>query len=489
MRKPETTKRLSTGIAGLDQVLSGGLLPQRSYLVRGVAGTGKTTLGIHFLTAGAARGERTLYITLGQPEDGIRHDAQSFGFNLSGIPILDLSPTPEFFTKVKAYDIFTPADVEREPTTQKVIEQVEKHKPQRVFVDAITQFRHLASDSQQFHKQTLAFLNYLTEKQATVLFTSESSRVTPDDDLQFHSDGIITLGVTEHGRTLKVSKFRGSNCQHGRHALRITDRGLTVYPRLLPEAHRQAFVPEVIPSGIAALDEVLHGGVERGTTTLITGPAGVGKTTMALHFVNEAAKRGEHSVVYVLEEPLSVLTARSEALKIPISAMIKKGALSLFQVEPHRYMPEEFVGIVRQEVEQRQARLVMIDSIAAYRKFLRGDDLMTDLHALSQYLQNMGVKIVLTNEIEQIAGGFQATEYGVSYLAGNVIYLRYMERRTKKGALEIGRCVGVLKKRLTDFEKTVRELEITGEGMKVGEPVLGLQGVLSTMPVVDEWQA
>ncbi len=489
MPEAETTKRLSTGIAGLDEVFYGGLIPQRSYLVRGRAGTGKTTLGFHFLTAAADHGERTLYITLGQPEAGIRQDAQGFGFDLTGIPFLDLSPTAEFFTKVKTYDIFTPADVEREPTTQKIIEQVERHKPQRVFVDAITQFRHLASDSQQFHKQTLAFLNYLTGKQATVLFTSESSRVTPDDDLQFHSDGIITLGVTEHGRTLKVSKFRGSGYQEGRHALRITDQGLLVYPRLFPEAHRQPFVPEVIPSGIAALDEVLHGGVERGTTTLITGPAGVGKTTMALHFVNEAAKRGEHSVVYVLEEPLAILTTRSEALGIPIRAMVEKGTLSLFQVEPHRYMPEEFVGIVRQEVEQRQARLVMIDSIAAYRKFMRGDDLMTDLHSLCQYLQNMGVKILLTNEVEQIAGGFQATEYGVSYLAGNIIYLRYMERRTKAGTLEIARCVGVLKKRLTDFEKTVRELEIIGVGMKVGEPIIGLRGVLSTMPVVDDYQA
>jgi len=485
----ETTKRLSTGVAGLDEVLYGGLLPQRSYLVRGAAGTGKTTLGFHFLTAGAAHGVPTLYITLGQREAGIRQDAQGLGLDLTGIPVLDLSPTPEFFTKVKTYDIFTPGDVEREPITQKIIEQVEQHKPRRVFVDAITQFRHLASDSQQFHKQTLAFLNYLTEKQATVLFTSESSRATPDDDLQFHSDGIITLGVTEHGRTLKVSKFRGSGFQEGRHALRITDQGLVVYPRLLPEAHRQPFVLEMIPSGIATFDAVLHGGVERGTTTLITGPSGVGKTTMALHFVNEAAKRGEHSVVYVLEEPLSILTTRCEALQIPMRAMIEKGLVSLFQVEPHRYMPEEFVQIVRQEVEQRQARLVMIDSIAAYRKFLRGDDLLTDLHVLCQYLQNMGVKILLTNEVEQVAGGFQATEYGVSYLAGNIIYLRYMERRTKDGALEIGRCVGVLKKRLTDFEKTVRELEITGEGMKVGEPIIGLQGVLSTMPVVDERQA
>ncbi len=488
MPDPETTKRLSTGIAGLDEVLYGGLLPQRSYLVRGGAGTGKTTLGLHFLTAGAAKGERTLYITLGQPQARIRQDAQTFGFDLAGIPILDLSPPPDFFTKVKTYDIFTPADVERVPTIQKISEEIEKEKPQRVFVDAFSQFRYLASNPQQFHKQILAFLYYLTEKKATVLFTSEPSRVTPDGDLQFLSDGIINLTITEHGRTIRVSKFRGSGFQEGRQALRITGRGLVVYPRLLAEAHGQPFQLEAISSGIAALDEVLHGGVERGTTTLITGPAGVGKTTMALHFVNEAAKRGEHSVVYVLEEAVPILTKRSEALHIPVSTMIGKGLLSLTQVEPHRYMPEEFVGIVRQEVEQRQARLVVIDSITGYRKFLRGDDLLTDLHTLSQYLQSMGVTVFLTNEVAQIAGGFQATEYGVSYLAGNIIYLRYMERRTEAGALEVRRCVGVLKKRLSDFEKAVRELEITDAGMKVGGPIIGLRGVLSTMSVVDERQ-
>ena len=450
MPEPETTKRLSTGIAGLDEVLHGGLLPHRSYLVRGTAGTGKTTLGLHFLAAGAPNGEKSLLITLGTPEARIRLDAETFGFDLTGIPIIDLTPAPDFFAKAKTYDIFSPADVEREPITRKITEQIEKQKPQRVFVDAITQFRYLASDPQQFHRQVLAFLHYLTEQQATVLFTSEYSNVTPDDDLQFLCDGIINVANTEHGRTLTVSKYRGSGFQEGRSAMRITERGILVYPRLLPEAHHQNFAPEPIPCGIAGLDELMHGGMERGTVTLITGPSGVGKTTLAMHFVQEAAKRGEHSVAYILEEPLSTLRKRCDMLHLPLSTLIQQGTLALMQVEPHRYMPDEFVGIVRQEVEKRKARIV--------------------------------------NEVQQIAGGFQASEHEISYVAGNILYLRYMERRTEARALEVGRCIGVLKKRLSDFDHTVCEFRITGGGIKGGGPIVGLRGILSTMPVVDQRQ-
>jgi len=235
-RLAESNERLSTGIAGLDEVLHGGLIPQQSYLVRGSAGTGKTTIGCHFLTAGAANGEKCLFITLGTPEARIRLNAQTFGFDLTGIPIIDLTPAPDFFAQSKSYDIFSPADVERTAITLKITQHIEKHKPQRVFVDALTQFQYLASDPQQFHKQTLAFLHYLNKNRATVLFTSECSNETPDTSLQFLCDGIVNVAITEHGRTLDVGKFRGSGFQEGRHAMRISDRGMLVYPRLLPEA-------------------------------------------------------------------------------------------------------------------------------------------------------------------------------------------------------------------------------------------------------------
>ncbi|MDH7475352.1 MAG: ATPase domain-containing protein, partial [Anaerolineae bacterium] len=198
-------QRLSTGIVGLDEVLHGGFTPGRAYLVRGGPGTGKTTLGLHFLTAGSANGEKVLFITLGEPEAMIRQNAESLGFDLSGIAFLDLSPTPEFFAQVETYDIFSPAEVEREPTTRKIVEQVERLKPSRVFIDAMTQFRYLAADPYQYRKQVLSFLRFLVERDTTVLFTSEGSAEAPDADLQFLSDGIIHLEYAPEGRTLCVN--------------------------------------------------------------------------------------------------------------------------------------------------------------------------------------------------------------------------------------------------------------------------------------------
>lgn len=268
----EGMQRLTTGVAGLDVVLLGGLIPSRSYLVRGTAGTGKTVLGLHFLTAGAARGERVLFISLMEPERNIRQNAAALGFNMEGVAFLDLSPTPEYFARVETYDIFAPAEVERAPMTRAIIERIDEVQPQRVFVDSMTQFRYLSPDPFQFRKQVLSFLRYLIDRGATVLSSSEPGPGTPDDDLQFISDGVLTLEVTPEGREIWVGKFRGSAFREGRHSMRLTDRGMLVFPHLVPEEFGQPFVPERVPSGVPELDELLDGGVERGTVTIIGGP-------------------------------------------------------------------------------------------------------------------------------------------------------------------------------------------------------------------------
>jgi circadian clock protein KaiC len=466
--------RVSTGSTGLDEILYGGFIPKRAYLVRGGPGCGKTTLGLHFLTEGTAKGERGLLISLGEPEAEIRANAQTLGFDLAQVHFLDLSPNATFFTEVQTYDIFSPAEVEREPVTQQILEQIETLHPQRVFLDAMTQFRYLAADAFQFRKQVLSFLRFLIEQGATVLFTSEGSVSAPDDDLQFMSDGVINLQSGPEGRTISVSKFRGSDSRSGNHTMRLTNQGMLVFPRLLPEQHARHFEKEKITSGVPELDELLHGGLERGTISLLTGPTGVGKTTLGLQFMKEAAGRGERSVVYTFEELQETLLQRCEALNIPVRVMLQRGTLSVVQIEPLHFTPDEFARMVRSEVEQQHASIVMLDSIAGYRVSLYANEISTHLHALCKYLQNMGVAVLLINETESIVGEFHVSDIAISYLADTIVFLRYLEL---KG--EMRKVIGVLKKRLSSFERTLREIEMSRYGIKVGQPLTNLQGILT----------
>lgn len=472
-------RRLSTGIRGLDEILHGGLIPGRAYLVRGGPGSGKTTLGLHFLAMGVANDEPSMYITFGEPAEQIKSNGADIGLNTEAMHFLDLSPSSEFFSQIQTYDIFSPAEVEREPTTQKLIESFDAVKPARVFLDAITQFRYMSTDAFQFRKQVLSFMRFLLEGGATVIFTSEASPSAPDEDLQFMSDGVIHLHNSSKGRTLQVTKFRGSDFRSGYHSVRLTDTGMQISPRLQPEVHKRSFIAESIASGVPELDQMLHGGLERGTVTIFTGPTGAGKTTIGLQFMKEAAGRGERSLVYTFEETEDILVARSESVNIPVHAMINFGTLSIVQIEPLQLSADEFTNLVRQEVEEKKARIVMIDSITSYRLAMRGQNLVTNLHALCKYLQNMGVTVIIVNEIENITGEFRATDIGISYIADNIIFLRYLEIDG-----EMRKAIGVLKKRLSDFEKTLRELEITRYGIKVGKPLNKLRKILSGSP---EW--
>jgi circadian clock protein KaiC len=473
--------RQETGLPGLDEVLHGGLIPERAYLLRGGPGTGKTTLGLHFLVTGAARGESTLLITLESSEAQLRQDAAAQGLDLTGVEFLDLSPSSEFFADNQSYDIFSPGDVERDPITRDIIRTIETLRPTRVFVDAVTTLRYLAPDEFQFRKQALSFLRYLVESGATVMMSSEPTVGVPDDDLRFMSDGIIDLEISAgHGvlrRTLTVGKLRGSDFQGGPHSMRLTGSGMQVFPRLVPGDHGQEFVHEVIGSGISQLDEMMGGGIERGTITILSGPSGVGKTTLGVQFLRQAASRGERCVVYAFEEQKSTLLHRCENIGSPLRALIGQGSFEVVEVEPLRFSPAEFALMVRREVEDRGTRLVMIDGVAGYRLTLAGDDLVTHLHSLGRYLKNMGATVLLINETEAITGDFRATEIGVSYLCDNLIFLRYLEMGG-----ELRKAVGVLKKRLGDFARTLREISITCDGVRVGEPLAGLRGILTGTP-------
>lgn len=474
--------RISTGITGLDEILAGGVIAQQAYLIKGSPGSGKTTLGFHFLSTGISQGEKSLFIGFSEPESRLRRNAKLMNIDLDGVEFLDLSPTADFFTEEQSYDIFSPAEVEQAPMTQEIMNTINSIKPQRVFLDAITQFRFLAADSFQFRKQIQSFLRFILDREITLLFTSEGSDRHPDDDLQFMSDGVIELQITSEKRTLLVTKFRGSDFAGGYHELTLSDQGMTVFPSLIPKDHQRDIKLEAISSGIPEIDELLSGGIERGTTTVISGPSGVGKSTFGMQFMKEAAGRGERSVLYAFEEGRDTILQRCQGVNIPVYTMIELGTLSVVKIEPLKYTPNQFVSLVRTEVEQNNAKIVMLDSTSGYKLSMQGEDLIRQLHSLCQYLKNMGVTVILINEIHTIAGGeFSVTEVGLSYLADNLIFLRYLEL---KG--ELRKAIGVLKKRTSDFERTLREFTITKYGIKVGEPLTQLKGILTGVPELIE---
>ncbi len=472
-------ERISTGVSGLEEILGGGFIPQGAYLVRGAPGSGKTMLGLHFLTAGTQKGEQCLFITLGETEQQIRKNAASLGFDLQGVSFLDLSPSPEFFTEDQSYDIFHPAEVEREPITRKIIEQVVAIRPRRVFLDALTQFRYLSTDQLEFHKQAFSFLRYLRESGATVVFSSDSSPEAPDDDLQFMSDGIIQLECSDMERRLFVTKMRGSSFRMGHHTFRLTARGMEVSPILVPDSLHEGKAPvvsgEMIASDIPELDALLHGGLDQGSTTVLTGPSGVGKTTVGVQFMRASASRQERAALYIFEEGLESLLRRCEAINLPIRPLIDNGWLKIVPIEPLSFTADEFSSLICRDVEESNVRLVMIDSVAGYNMSLRGKDLVSHLHALTRYLKSKGVSTILVNELEALSGDFHISEIGISYLADDIIFLRYLELNG-----ELRKAMGVIKKRVGDFEKTLRELEITPDGLKLGAPMTRLRGLLSS---------
>lgn len=479
MTEQVTSGRISTGIDGLDRILHGGLIPNRGYMVRGEPGAGKTILGLHFLTEAIANGGSALYVNLEEDEDDIKRNAASLGIDLEDVDFLDLSPSSDVFSRDRSYDIFETDEVGEDSVTAEILERVKAVNPDRVIVDPVTQLRYTMADAHEFRKQVTGFIQFLKEQEATVLFTSQISDMVSDDDLQFLSHGVIKLQQTPKGRELTVPKMRGSGVDSGYHAMEITDTGIEVYPKLQPREHRRDFKDDQISSGVPEIDQILDGGLERGTVTIVSGPTGVGKTTLGTHFMKEAAARGERSLIYQFEESTRTFRNRSKAVNIPVNEMLERGTLQFEEVEALSLSADQFANNVRREVEDRDARIVMIDGTAGYRLSLRGeeDDLLRELHSLCRYLKNMGATVILIEETTSITGEFRATDRKISYIADNIIFLRYLEFRG-----ELQKAIGVLKKRMSDFERTLREFRMTEHGIMVGEPLTELRGILQGSP-------
>lgn len=471
--------RLSLGVSGLDSILAGGVLPERSYLVRGGPGTGKTILGLQYLLAGIENDETALYLSFEEPPENIIENAARLGFDVSGVEFLDLTPSGELFSDTRPYSIFEPDEVEVGTLTETISETVDRLQPDRIVLDSVNRMEALTADRYQFRQQLISMLEQLTDVGGTVLFTTQPTSEMPDDELQFLVDGTLELEFGPKGRTVQITKLRGSSFQSGRHTVRITDTGMVVYPKLVPGEYEREFVPETVSSGVVGLDSLLNGGIERGTVTVLSGSTGVGKTTTGTSFAVESATRGERAAVYLFEESTGTFRHRCSGIGMPVDERAADGTLAIEAVEPVTISPDEFAHAVREEVETHGTQFVMIDGISGYRLSMRSDDddIVTELHSLCRYLKNMGVTTVLLDDVSNITGNTEVTSHQISYLADNVIMLRYLEVDS-----ELKKAVGVLKKRASDFERSLRSFEITADGIQIGEKLTGLRGILSGSP-------
>ena len=473
--------RISMGNTELDLILEGGLIKDKSYLIKGGPGTGKSTVGYLFLQEGAHQNEKTMLITLGESAGNILFNSKQQGIDLSGTKILDLSPGKQDYSNEVNYSVFSPVEVEAEPIIKKIIEEIEKHQPDRVLLDSLTMLKYLYENPFQYKNMALSLIRHICSECATLLMISEIHPNTADEEAEFWVDGVLEVTNSTDWRRIRVLKFRGSGFQSGDHAIKIDGKGVRIFPRLQPNKYDRAFISDPISSGIDELDEMLHGGIEKGTISMLTGPTGAGKTNLGIQFMKQASMRGERSVIYTFEESAAVIIKRSRTIGVPVDEMIENGNLTIKSIEPFSFSPDEFSMMVRKDIEENGTEMVMIDSVGGYSLTVRQDDPLERLHSLCTYLGNVGVTCFLVSETPNITGEFITTNLHASYLADNIIFLRYMEVTG-----ELKKSIGILKKRMSDFERSIRELNITAEGIKVGKPLRNLHGILSGVPTIIE---
>ncbi|WP_226005399.1 ATPase domain-containing protein [Natrinema salinisoli] len=476
--------QLSSGISGLNSLLNGGFVDGRLYLVLGSPGTGKTTLGMEFLRTGIDTDETVLFIHGEESREGLLTNAAQFDIDLADANFLDIGPESEFFTQSQTYDVVDPKDIEDDSLIGDIRDTIDEVDPDRALIDPITQFQYLESDEYQFRKRIISFARFLKSRGTTVLAT-KTPDAQFDEQLKSLSDGVISLEYESEGRRITVSKHRGVGQRDGTHGLEIRSAGLDVYPALRPDRHSRSFEPIQLASGIDGIDSLLGGGLEQGTVTIISGPSGVGKTTIATEFLQTAAANGGGALTYLFEESLETFTYRSEGFGIPVTRLRENGSLTVEPIVPSARSPEEFAQLVKTQVEDQNSDLVVIDGIQGYKTAIKGGvedvDLRRRLHALTEYLTNMNVSVLLIDQRHEVTGLPQPTSANVSYLADNLVYQQYIELEG-----ELQRIIGVLKKRVGDFETVPRQFTITADGLTVGESMAGYHGVLTGLPEQSE---
>lgn len=483
----EAPSRLGTGSAGLDSILQGGFPANRLYLVEGDPGTGKTTLALQFLLEGARRGEPVLYVTLSETKEELTAVADSHGWTLEGVTLHELVPPEESLKAEAQYTIFHPSEVELGETTRLVIDEVERIQPRRVVFDSLSEMRLLARDPLRYRRQILALKQFFAGRRSTVLLLDD--RTSNDADLQVQSiaHGVLMLEQLEldygaERRRLRVAKLRGSRFRGGFHDFAIRTGGLEVFPRLVAADRRGEFTPEPVASGVTALDALLGGGLDRGTSTLVLGPAGCGKSSLAAHFAAAMAARGERAAAFIFDEGVNTYLSRAAGLGTNLREQVEAGRLTVQQVDPAELSPGEFAHAVCSSVERDGARLVIIDSLNGYLQAMPDERFLTSqMHELLTYLNQQGVVTLLVMAQHGFMGSM-SSPVDVSYLADTVVLLRYFE-----AAGAIRRAISVVKKRTGRHEDTIRELRLSAtHGVEVGEPLTAFRGVLTGVPVLAE---
>ena len=477
------TDLLTTGVEGLDHVLCGGLPRRRIYLLRGAPGVGKTTLGLQFLLEGARKGERGLYLTFSETRDELVSVAASHGWSIDGFRVHPLATPEESFEAQKQTTLFHPAEVELSETADRVLALVDQEKPHRIVIDSLSEMRLLAGGSLRYRRQILALKQQFATRDATVLFLDDTSASSMDNQLETLAHGVLLLSRTAPAygavrRTLEVNKLRGVDYLTGAHDFDIVRGGLRVFPRLVAASHHREFRQELLPSDVPGLDAMLGGGLQRGTSTILLGPAGTGKSSIASQYAEAAVARGDRVSWFTFDENLAVFYQRTQGLGFRFQ---HDPRFDIRQVDPAAMSPGGFAQAVREQVEQNDARLLVIDSLNGYLMAMPEERfLVLHLHELLSYLAQLGVTTVLTLTQHGMVGRMDSP-VDVTYLADTVLLLRFFE-----AAGRVRKAISVLKRRVGKHEDSIREFQLSHQGIGVGDPLTDFQGVLTGVPQLND---